>query len=170
MNQLKEWGFSTQWWRGEKGEYWVIAQVILFVGFALLPVYPAIALDNLPLIWKYAEWGITGIFGLMASWLLISGSLELGANLTPLPHPKHDGELVTGGVYGLVRHPIYSGVIFLAIAYSCWQLSLSHAIGAIVLLLFFDIKARKEESWLSTKFTDYEQYRSRVKKLIPWVY
>lgn len=70
MNQLKEWGFSTQWWRGEKGEYWVIAQVILFVGFALLPVYPAIALDNLPLIWKYAEWGITGIFGLMASWLL----------------------------------------------------------------------------------------------------
>jgi protein-S-isoprenylcysteine O-methyltransferase Ste14 len=170
MNQLKEWGFSTQWWRGEKGEYWVIAQVILLVGFALLPVYPAIALDNLPLIWKYAEWGITGIFGLMASWLLISGSLELGANLTPLPHPKHDGELVTGGVYGLVRHPIYSGVIFLAIAYSCWQLSLSHAIGAIVLLLFFDIKARKEESWLSTKFTDYEQYRSRVKKLIPWVY
>ena len=112
----------------------------------------------------------THIMSTFVCLAIISGSLELGANLTPLPHPKHDGELVTGGVYGLVRHPIYSGVIFLAIAYSCWQLSLSHAIGAIVLLLFFDIKARKEESWLSTKFTDYEQYRSRVKKLIPWVY
>jgi protein-S-isoprenylcysteine O-methyltransferase Ste14 len=170
MNQFKEWGFSAQWWRGEKGEYWVIAQVILFVGFMLLPVYPAIALDNLSPIWKYADWGITGIFGLVALLLLLSGSIKLGTNLTPLPHPKDDGELVTGGVYALVRHPIYSGVIFLAIAYSCWKISLSHAIGAIVLLLFFDIKARKEESWLSTKFADYDQYRSQVKKLIPWIY
>jgi hypothetical protein len=37
MNQLKDWGFSTQWWRGEKGEYWVIAQGLLFLGFILLP-------------------------------------------------------------------------------------------------------------------------------------
>ncbi|MEA5478259.1 isoprenylcysteine carboxylmethyltransferase family protein [Pseudanabaena galeata UHCC 0370] len=170
MNQFKEWGFSAQWWRGEKGEYWVFAQVILFVGFMLLPVYPAIALDNLSPIWKYADWGITGIFGLVALLLLLSGSIKLGTNLTPLPHPKDDGELVTGGVYALVRHPIYSGVIFLAIAYSCWEISLSHAIGAIVLLLFFDIKARKEESWLSSKFADYDQYRSQVKKLIPWIY
>jgi hypothetical protein len=42
MNQLKEWGFPPQWWRGERGEYWVIAQILLFVGFMLLPIYPAI--------------------------------------------------------------------------------------------------------------------------------
>jgi len=77
---------------------------------------------------------------------------------------------VTSGVYGVVRHPIYSGVIFLAIAYSCWKLSFVHAISAIILLLFFDVKARKEESWLSNKFSDYDQYRSQVKKLIPWIY
>ncbi|OIP71592.1 MAG: hypothetical protein AUK48_12335 [Oscillatoriales cyanobacterium CG2_30_44_21] len=170
MNQFKEWGFSAQWWRGEKGEYWVLGQTVLSVGFALLPVYPAIALNNFSPIWKYADWGLTGFFGLIALLLLLSGSIKLGTNLTPLPHPKDDGELVTGGVYALVRHPIYSGVIFLAIAYSCWKLSLSHAIGAIVLLLFFDIKARKEESWLSNKFSDYDQYRSQVKKLIPWIY
>jgi protein-S-isoprenylcysteine O-methyltransferase Ste14 len=170
MNQFKEWGFSAQWWRGEKGEYWVIVQIILSVGFVLLPTYPLTALDNLPPIWKYTGWSLTGIFGLVAALLLLSGSLELGSNLTPLPHPKHDGELVTSGVYGLVRHPIYSGVIFLAIAYSFWQLSFVHAIGAIILLLFFDIKARKEESWLSNKFSDYDQYRSQVKKLIPWIY
>ena len=170
MNQLKEWGFSDQWWRGEKGEYWVIVQIILSVGFVLLPTYPLTALDNLPPIWKYTGWSLTRIFGLVAALLLLSGSLELGSNLTPLPHPKHDGELVTSGVYGMVRHPIYSGVIFLAIAYSFWLLSFVHAIGAIILLLFFDIKARKEESWLSSKFSDYDQYRSQVKKLIPWIY
>lgn len=170
MNQFKEWGFSAQWWRGEKGEYWVLGQTVLSVGFVLLPVYPAIALDHFSPIWKYADWGLTGIFGLIALLLLFSGSLELGANLTPLPHPKHDGELVTGGVYALVRHPIYSGVIFLAIAYSFWKLSLVHAIGAMLFLLFFDLKARKEESWLSNKFPDYASYQLQVKKLIPWIY
>lgn len=99
MNQFKDWGFSSQWWRGEKGEYWVLGQVVLFVGFVLLPVYPAIALNDFAPIWKYVDWGLTGVFGLMALLLLLSGILKLGTNLTPLPHPKHDGELVTGGVY-----------------------------------------------------------------------
>ncbi|TYQ24561.1 isoprenylcysteine carboxylmethyltransferase family protein [Pseudanabaena sp. UWO311] len=170
MNQFKEWGFSAQWWRGEKGEYWVLGQTILSVGFVLLPVYPETALNDLPPFWKYIGWLLAGLFGLIAASLLLSGSRELGSNLTPLPHPKQDGELVTSGIYGMVRHPIYSGVIFLAIAYSFCQLSFVHAIGAITLLLFFDIKARKEESWLSSKFSDYDQYRSQVKKLIPWIY
>jgi protein-S-isoprenylcysteine O-methyltransferase Ste14 len=170
MNQLKEWGFSDQWWRGQRGEYWVIAQIVLFVSFILLPVYPVVALDSLSPIWKYTAWGATGVWGLIATLLLFRGVIELGANLTPLPHPKDDGELVTGGVYGVVRHPIYSGVIFLAIAYSCWQWSLSHAIGAAIFLVFFDFKAKTEEVWLQNKFPDYDAYRSRVKKLIPWIY
>jgi protein-S-isoprenylcysteine O-methyltransferase Ste14 len=170
MNQLKEWGFSANWWRGERGEYWVLGQILLFIGFILLPVYPVVSLDQLSPFWKYMSWGLTGVFGLIAAFLLIRGGIKLGANLTPLPHPKDDGKLVTTGAYGIVRHPIYSGVIFLAIAYSCWQWSLTHAIGTVILLLFFDIKARKEESWLKNKFSDYNSYQSKVKKLIPWLY
>lgn len=170
MNQLKEFGFSAQWWRGERGEYWVLAQIILFVGFILLPVYPVFTLEGLSPVWKYIGWGLTGLFSLLAAIFLLRGGVELGTNLTPLPHPKDDGKLVTSGIYKLVRHPIYSGVIFLAIAYSCWQWSLTHLIGAVLLLLFFDIKARKEESWLRIKFSDYDVYQTRVKKLIPWIY
>ncbi len=170
MNQLKEWGFSANWWRGERGEYWVLGQILLFIGFILLPVYPVVSLDQLSPLEKYMSWGLTGVFVLIAAFLLIRGGIELGANLTPFPHPKDDGKLVTTGVYGVVRHPIYSGVVFLAIAYSCWQSSLTHAIGTVILLLFFDIKARKEESWLKNKFSDYNSYQSKVKKLIPWLY
>lgn len=170
MNQLKELGFSTQWWRGEKGEFWVLAQLILSVGFILLPIYPIAAIDHLPPAWRYLSWGLTVLCGLIAAILLLWGGVELGANLTPLPHPKDDSELVTSGIYGVVRHPIYSGVIFIAMGYSCWQLSCSHAIGAMLLALFFDIKARKEEQWLRTKFSEYDVYQARVKKLIPWIY
>jgi protein-S-isoprenylcysteine O-methyltransferase Ste14 len=170
MNQLKEWGFSTQWWRGEKGEYWVLAQTILSLGFILLPVYPVVILDNLPPTWQYTRWALIGIFGLIAVLLLLLGSVELGTNLTPLPHPKTEGNLVKTGIYGIVRHPLYSGVIFLAIAYSCWQWSFVHGIGAMLFLLFFDFKARKEELWLKNKFSDYHSYQTQVKKLIPWIY
>lgn len=170
MNQLKEFGFSAQWWRGERGEYWVMGQIILFLAFALLPIYPAIDPDNFSPIWQYVGWGLTGLFGLMAVLFLGSGILKLGKNLTPLPHPKDDGELVTEGVYGVVRHPIYSGVIFLAIAYGCWQWSLLHLVGAILFVVFFDFKARKEELWLRNKFPGYDAYQAKTKKLIPGVY
>ncbi len=179
MNQLKNWGFSSQWWRGERGEYWVIGQGLMFLGIVLLPVYPIVgfinnlsgsSIDPSSPIWQYTSWGLTGLFGTIAAIFLLGGSINLGTNLTPLPHPKDDSQLVTAGVYSLVRHPIYSGVIFLVLAYSCWQGSLFHAIASIVFFIFFDAKARKEESWLREKFADYEAYRSQVKKLIPWIY
>jgi len=183
VNQLKSWGFSAQWWRGERGEYWVIGQGLMFLGITLLPVYPAArivtgivnrfsggSIDPSAPIWQYTSWGLTGFLGTIAAVFLLGGSINLGTNITPLPHPKDESYLVTAGVYSLVRHPIYSGVIFLTLAYSCWQGSLSHLIGAFAFFLFFDAKARKEESWLREKFTDYDTYRSQVKKLIPWIY
>jgi protein-S-isoprenylcysteine O-methyltransferase Ste14 len=41
---------------------------------------------------------------------------------------------------------------------------------AIALLIFFDIKSRKEEEWLLEKFPDYKTYQQRTKKLIPLIY
>jgi protein-S-isoprenylcysteine O-methyltransferase Ste14 len=170
MNQLKDWGFSAQWWRGEKGEYWVLGQTILSVLFVLLPAYPGLVSDNLSAIAQYSRWGVIVLGGSLALVFFIGGGLALGGNLTPLPHPKQDGTLVTKGIYRWVRHPLYSGVVFAAIAYSAWQWSLTQAIGSVVFLLFFDFKARKEELWLKNKFTDYHSYQIQVKKLITLIY
>ena len=41
---------------------------------------------------------------------------------------------------------------------------------AILLAAFLDVKASREERWLCAKFPDYESYRRRVRKLIPFVY
>ena len=170
MNQLKNWGFSDHWWRGEKGEYWVLGQAILFVLFLLLPVYPGTVPDNLSVIVQYGRWGMIALAGSLAIAFLVGGGLALGGNLTPLPHPKQDGTLVTTGIYAWVRHPLYSGVIFAAIAYSVWQWSFIHGMGAIIFFFFFNFKASKEEEWLNNKFSDYHSYQLQVKKFIPWIY
>jgi protein-S-isoprenylcysteine O-methyltransferase Ste14 len=96
--------------------------------------------------------------------------IDLGRNLTPLPHLRDDGQLVTTGVYGIVRHPLYSGVIYLTLAYASWQISWVHFVGAIILFVFFDAKSRMEEVWLAEKFSEYINYRNSVKKLLPWIY
>jgi protein-S-isoprenylcysteine O-methyltransferase Ste14 len=138
--------------------------------YAFLPVYwPATwPVPTPPLV--YGLWGIAAGLGICGLILFLKGLLDLGTSLTPLPHPREDGHLVQSGIYGVVRHPVYSGVVFVAIAWAIYQVSLSHLIAALLLGIFFDAKASQEERWLVQIYPGYEEYRQRVKKLLPWIY
>jgi protein-S-isoprenylcysteine O-methyltransferase Ste14 len=170
MKLLSDWGITTNWWRGDRGEYWVIAQAILLLVFALLPPNRPSSIELDSSIWQYISWILTAIFGILAIVFLGRSLSDLGQNLTPLPQPRDEGQLVKTGIYGLVRHPMYSGVIYLALAYASWQMSWVHLVGSIVLFVLFDAKSRKEEVWLTEKFPDYANYSISVKKLIPLIY
>lgn len=102
--------------------------------------------------------------------LAATGAVNLGRNLTPLPAPRENGELVVAGAYRFVRHPIYSGLIFMAFGWGVWLQSWLTIGYALLLLAFFDIKSRYEERLLQDKFPEYAAYRTRVRKLIPFVY
>jgi protein-S-isoprenylcysteine O-methyltransferase Ste14 len=110
------------------------------------------------------------VLELLALVLIAKGLLDLGRSLTPLPYPRDDAQLVQAGVYSLVRHPLYSGLIVAALSWVLYQRSLSHLAGAIVLFVFFNAKATLEETWLRQKYPEYDAYQQRVKKLIPWLY
>lgn len=170
MKLLSNWGFTREGWRnGQRGEYWVLLQGLLLIGVVLLPTYrlPSVVIPS-PGI--YGLWGIAGAIALLAVILLGKGLLDLGQSLTPLPFPREDGQLVQTGVYGWVRHPIYSGVILGILSYAIAQQSLSHFLATAILLLFFNAKANREETWLLERYPDYINYQQRVKKLIPWIY
>lgn len=167
MKLLTDWGFTRESWRGTRGEYLVLLQGVLMVGFVLLPRYGAIAL---PSFLSLIATGVAAALAGFAAILLGKGLLDLGQSLTPLPYPRSDGELVQTGVYGIVRHSLYSGIILLAIAYTLWTTSVSHAVATVILFIFFDRKAAQEERWLSEKYSDYSAYQQRVKKLLPWIY
>lgn len=171
MKLLNDWGFTRKGWRsGERGEYLVLLQGVLLIGFVLLPVYrPTEWHMNSPTLF-YLRWGIGIPLGLIAAIFIVKGLLDLGKNLTPLPYPKPDGQLVQSGIYSLVRHPLYSGLIFAAFSWTIFQLSLSHLIATAILFVFFDVKSQKEEAWLTEKYPEYSEYQQRVKKLIPGLY
>lgn len=171
MKLLTDWGFSWKGWRtGHRGEYLVLLQGALMAGFLVLPVYPLPHFFQEVPAFLNLRWSVAGVCGLIGVIFCGKGLLDLGKNLTPLPYPKTEGELVTTGIYQWVRHPLYSGLIFAAFGWTIFQGSLSHLILTLIWLVFFDIKARREEAWLTEKYPQYADYQKQVKKLIPGVY
>ena len=171
MKILTDWGFTREGWRNNShGEYLVLLQGALLAAFVILPVYqlPGFKIQSTQLL--YLTWFLASIPALSGLIFIIKGLIDLGTNLTPLPYPIEGGKLVQTGIYGIVRHPLYSGLISAALAWTIFQFSLSHLIATAILLIFFDIKANREETWLSEKYSDYSEYRQRVKKLIPGIY
>ncbi len=172
MKILSDWGFTPEGWRtGDRGEYLVLLQAVLLIGFVLLPVYQPAGLNiDKSSNWWYGIELITAMLALAAIILITKGLIDLGNNLTPLPYPKTEGKLIQTGIYGIVRHPLYSGIIFAALAWAIFQLSLSHLIGAVILFIFLNSKASREETWLTEKYPNYAEYQQRVKKIIPGFY
>ena len=101
--------------------------------------------------------------------LLRRGVADLGGNLTPNPRPRDDGELVETGIYARVRHPIYGGLILLAVGWGLITASPPSLVLAAALAVFFVLKARREEAWLVVRYPGYQAYRARTRRLIPWL-
>jgi len=148
----------------QRGGWWVAGQGILL--FALV----ALALH-----W-HGQWHdpvfTVGGGGLLfvAALCGIAGARALGRNLTPFPQPVSESNLVRHGIYARIRHPLYTAVITGGLGWAFVRASWPALFTALVLGLFLDAKARREERWLRRQFPDYEQYALRVKRFIPWVY
>ena len=125
--------------------------------------------------WRLAGRGVWHFFLgglLLASGIALCGAgvLRLGANLTPMPRPKDDSQLTTTGVYGLVRHPIYGGLILLVLGYSLVLPTVAGFVLSVVTFVFFNQKASREEKWLRERYSEYLPYSMQTRKLIPWVF
>lgn len=88
---------------------------------------------------------------------------------TVMPEPKEGGELVTSGIYRLVRHPMYLAVLLCAIGASlAYQESWKWVVSGLLMLVLI-IKMRREEKLLLKRYAGYAEYRAKVKTIIPFV-
>ena len=156
--------------REDRGNRWVIP-VFAVIGFlnAYLPAYT----DRKDL------WTIDGdaIRWLGVALFAAGGALRiwpvfvLGHRFSGLVAIQPEHSLVTSGIYGVIRHPSYLGLLINSLG---WSLGFRSGVGVLLTTLLIPpllARINAEENLLHSEFGDeYDAYRSQTWRLIPGIY
>ncbi len=156
--------------REDRGNRWVI---VAFGLVGLLDGYlPAYADRN-------ELWTIDGdaVRWLGVVLFLAGGALRLwpvfvlGRRFSGLVAIQPGHTLVTSGIYGIVRHPSYLGMLVMVLG---WGLAFRSWVGVLLTVLIvlpLVARIRAEERLLRTQFgAEYDAYCARTSRLIPGLY
>lgn len=114
-------------------------------------------------VWVLAASDLSLAVGI--AWALYSLSY-LGRRFSIVPEARG---LVTGGPYGLVRHPIYLGEIIAGVGLVLPTLFTLHAIVLTLFLAAQLVRTYYEERMLRNTYPQYEAYAKHTHRLIPFV-
>ena len=112
--------------------------------------------------------------GLLAAglWLFYRSHADLGASWSSELEVREGHRLVTEGVYGRVRHPMYAA--FLLFALSGAIVIPNWVVGPSFLALWVSVLALRigpEERMMVEEFgPEYEEYARRTKRLVPGIW
>lgn len=140
----------------------VAAQVLLIVVFVVLPkrrslFAPPDLLDVLGVLLMIAGLAV-----------LLIALLSLGSALTPTPVPQEGAALRTGGIYSVVRHPVYVGILLAALGFTLAVGSLWQVILLVAMAVFFYAKAFWEDRLLAERHgVAWFDYADHVSGFIP---
>lgn len=152
---------------GRRGGGWVLAQVVLIAAVFASAVFGR-GWDS---GYDVAAYAIGAALLALGLGLLVAGAARLGSALTPFPAPRVDQELVTTGAFALSRHPMYGGGILIALGWTVLFASPVSLFWTVVLALFLNAKAEREEAWLREQLPGYDAYREQTpRKLLPFIY
>ena len=105
--------------------------------------------------------------GLVGAAIAVLGVVGLGSALTASPIPREHAPLVTSGVYGLVRSPIYTGLMTGGLGLLLFGASVWHIGAWVALTLLLSAKTRWEERMLMAEHPEYAEYGARVGRFLP---
>src|SRR5262245_31555520 len=156
--------------REDRGNRWVL---VAFGVIGLLDGYLPAYTD------RNEFWTIDGdaVRWLGVALFLAGGALRLwpvfvlGRRFSGLVAIQPGHTLVTSGIYGVIRHPSYLGVLVMLLG---WGLAFRSWVGvllAALMLVPLLARIRAEERLLRTQFgAEYDAYRARTSRLIPGLY
>ncbi|MGI8526504.1 MAG: protein-S-isoprenylcysteine O-methyltransferase [Pseudolabrys sp.] len=113
-----------------------------------------------------------GVAALAAAiWLFWRSHADLGGNWSASLKLRSSHDLITTGVYRLVRHPMYSSFLLLGLAQLLllpnWFAGLAGVTGAGALYVFR--VAREEQMMIELFGESYRSYMARTRRIIPWL-
>ncbi len=145
----------------------------LLLAGALLLFHSTRRLLNEPMLWHVGYGGgdalaAVALLGIVFAWW---ARIHLGRLWSGTITLKQDHRIIDSGPYGLVRHPIYTGLILSILATAAAQATVTGLLGAAAIFLGLWMKARAEERLLTAELgaEAYGGYRRRVPMLVPFL-
>lgn len=150
-----------------------------FILFLLL-----IGMFILPLVYSASSWLDFANYNLpaWAGWLgvvLMAGALfvfwrshaDLGLNWSPSLEIRDEHELITRGIYGVIRHPMYASqwlwVLAQPLLLQNWVAGFANI---IVFIPFYLLRVQAEEQMMLDKFgNEYREYMKKTGGVLPKV-
>ncbi len=156
--------------REDRSNRWVIPVFgALGLVLAYLPAYTD-RIDFWTIDGNAARWTGVALFAIGGA-LRLWPVFILGDRFSGLVAIQPGHRLVTTGLYGVIRHPSYFGLLTSSIG---WALAFRSGAGvflAALLIVPIVARIRAEEKLLRTQFgAEYDAYRARTSRLIPGLY
>jgi protein-S-isoprenylcysteine O-methyltransferase Ste14 len=156
--------------REDRGNRWVLAAFgVIGLLMAYIPAYTD-RMEFWTLDGDAVRWLGVALFtagGALRIWPVF----VLGHRFSGLVAIQPGHTLVTSGVYGVIRHPSYLGLLVNSLG---WALAFRSGVGVLLTALTIPplvARIRAEEALLRTQFGgEYDAYRRRTSRLIPGIY
>ncbi|MGH6876532.1 MAG: methyltransferase family protein, partial [Rhizomicrobium sp.] len=150
----------------------LLYRVVTLVGAALLFVFKSRYYHGHWALWSLSRTENWLLFAVCADGFAFCwwARIHLGKLWSGWVTKKEGHRIVDTGPYGIVRHPIYTGLIVSVLATAIVKATSAALLGAAIMTLGFFIKARLEERFLREQLgaDSYDAYRGRVPMLIPF--
>lgn len=157
-----------------RGAREVCALALAWLGSTILPLTwvfsPLFAFADYPLSGPRFLCGV--IISILGLWLFRQSHIELGKNWSISLDVREGHQLVTTGLYHYMRHPMYTSIFLYALGQALvvpnWFVGPANLVAFFVL---FALRVGSEEQMMTDKFRqEYQAYKLRTKRLIPFVY
>jgi protein-S-isoprenylcysteine O-methyltransferase Ste14 len=176
MAWAASWLAAAAWTRKtlKRAGYWreFPGRFIVLIGGLLLFIPFVAGRSTLPVLWDVGGLGWP-LFAAVAAGMAFAwwARIHLGALWSGTVTRKSDHRIVDTGPYAIVRHPIYSGMLF-----SIWMTALAlgyvePVLGAMTMSIGLWMQARLEERFLAQELgaAAYASYSARVPMLVPFM-
>jgi len=150
----------------------ILYRVVTLTGAVLLFAFVARSYDSPMILWSFGRTANWVLFGVAAAGFLFCwwARIYLGRLWSGWVSKKEGHHIVDKGPYGIVRHPIYTGIILAVFATAAIKGTGFALLGAAIMTFGFWIKARLEERFLRAELgaESYDAYSRRVPMLVPF--
>ncbi len=156
--------------REDRSNRWVLAAfTILGVALAILPAlsdrYDVLTFGGERVRWLGVAIGAGG------GVLRLAPVFVLGRRFSGLVAIQPDHKLVTDGLYRVIRHPSYLGLLATGVGWSlAFRSGVGLAVTALIALVLVSRMDAEERLLAETFGADYRAYRARTWRLVPYLY